>query len=59
MGKPSAKSDVGSYVAEASRVNAKGKEFKNTYGRRQQVFCASMADVFDNQVFKGLAFGFI
>jgi hypothetical protein len=30
--------------------NANGKEFKNKYGRRQRVFCASMADVFDNQV---------
>jgi protein gp37 len=32
--------------------NAKGKEFKNKHGRRQRVFCASMADVFDNQVSK-------
>ena len=29
--------------------SAKGKEFKSTHGRRQRVFCASMADVFDNQ----------
>jgi protein gp37 len=30
--------------------NAKGKEFKSVHGRRQRAFCASMADVFDNQV---------
>ena len=30
--------------------NANGKEFKKTHGRRQLVFCASMADIFDNQV---------
>ena len=28
----------------------KAKEFKQENGRRQRVFCASMADVFDNQV---------
>jgi protein gp37 len=30
--------------------NAKAKAFKREHGRRQRVFCASMADVFDNQV---------
>jgi protein gp37 len=30
--------------------NAKAEEFKGAHGRRQRVFCASMADVFDNQV---------
>ena len=30
--------------------NDKAKEFKGEHGRRQRVFCASMADVFDNQV---------
>ncbi len=30
--------------------NAKRREFKIRHGRRQRVFCASMADVFDNQV---------
>jgi protein gp37 len=30
--------------------NAKAREFKRQHGRRQRVFCASMADVFDNQV---------
>jgi protein gp37 len=30
--------------------NRKAKQFKQEHGRRQRVFCASMADVFDNQV---------
>ena len=30
--------------------NGRAKEFEQERGRRQRVFCASMADVFDNQV---------
>jgi protein gp37 len=30
--------------------NAKASEFQRVHGRRQRVFCASLADVFDNQV---------
>ena len=30
--------------------NGRAMEFKQERGRRQRVFCASMADVFDNQV---------
>ena len=30
--------------------NAKARAFKREHGRRQRVFCASLADVFDNQV---------
>jgi protein gp37 len=30
--------------------NAKAKEFLAQHGRRQRVFCASLADVFDNEV---------
>lgn len=29
--------------------NAEARAFKNEHGRRQRVFCASLADVFDNQ----------
>jgi protein gp37 len=32
------------------RWNAKAPTFACTYGRRRRVFCASIADVFDNQV---------
>ena len=30
--------------------NSKHQEFERTYGRRRRVFCASLADVFDNEV---------
>ncbi len=30
--------------------NARAREFELNHGRRQRVFCASLADVFDNQV---------
>ena len=30
--------------------NAEAREFKREHGRRPRVFCASLADVFDNQV---------
>jgi protein gp37 len=30
--------------------NANAREFQRKHGRRQRVFCASLADVFDNQV---------
>lgn len=32
------------------RWNAQAEAFMNQHGRRQRVFCASLADVFDNQV---------
>jgi protein gp37 len=32
------------------RWNAQAREFKRQYGHRPRVFCASLADVFDNQV---------
>ena len=32
------------------RWNADGRTFEREHGRRQRVFCASLADVFDNQV---------
>ena len=32
------------------RWNAKAREFKREHGHRPRVFCASLADVFDNQV---------
>ena len=32
------------------RWNAEAREFKEKYGYRPRVFCASLADVFDNQV---------
>lgn len=32
------------------RWNAQAEAFMNQYGRRQRVFCASLADVFDNAV---------
>ena len=32
------------------RWNAKAREFKKQHGHRPRVFCASLADVFDNQV---------
>src|ERR1700687_3011827 len=30
--------------------NASAADFQNRTGRRQRVFCASLADVFDNQI---------
>src|SRR5258706_3411810 len=30
--------------------NGRASEFQSKFGRRQRVFCASLADVFDNQV---------
>jgi protein gp37 len=30
--------------------NRRASDFQSTFGRRQRVFCASLADVFDNQV---------
>lgn len=33
--------------------NSRAGEFGATHGRRQRVFCASLADVFDNQAEKG------
>ena len=35
---------------EPTRWNAEGRVFKREHGRRQRVFSASLADVFDNQV---------
>jgi protein gp37 len=35
---------------QPERWNAQGAEFRAKHGRRQRVFCASLADVFDNQV---------
>lgn len=35
---------------EPRRWQKKAAEFEATHGRRRRVFCASMADVFDNQV---------
>jgi protein gp37 len=32
------------------RWNAEGRAFRREHGHRQRVFCASLADVFDNQV---------
>jgi protein gp37 len=36
-----------------AKWNDRAVEFKRLHGRRQRVFCASMADVFDNQVPSG------
>jgi protein gp37 len=33
--------------------NARAKDFQSLHGRRQRVFCASLADVFDNQIDNG------
>lgn len=35
--------------AQPRRWNAQAAEFRAKHGRRQRVFCASLADVFDNQ----------
>jgi protein gp37 len=35
---------------QPERWNAQAAEFQAKHGRRQRVFCASLADVFDNQV---------
>lgn len=39
-----------SYWRSAGKWNASAQEFYRKHGRRQRVFCASLADVFDNQV---------
>jgi len=39
-----------SYWREPLKWNAEAREFKEKYGYRPRVFCASLADVFDNQV---------
>src|SRR5262249_52604711 len=39
-----------SYWQNPIKWNAKAHEFKREHGHRQRVFCASLADVFDNQV---------
>jgi len=41
---------TGSYWRSALRWNSQAKLFQAKHGRRQRVFCASLADVFDNQV---------
>ncbi|NEW91543.1 DUF5131 family protein [Rhodopseudomonas sp. BR0M22] len=38
------------YWNEARKWNARGADFLAERGRRRRVFCASLADVFDNQV---------
>jgi protein gp37 len=39
-----------SYWKEPIKWNAKAREFRRERGHRPRVFCASLADVFDNQV---------
>lgn len=39
--------------------NAQAREFRKEHGHRPRVFCASLADVFDNQVHSSLAQGFV
>jgi protein gp37 len=39
-----------SYWNAPSAWNKRATEFQSKFGRRQRVFCASLADVFDNQV---------
>ncbi len=39
--------------------NARARQFQAEHGRRQRVFCASLADVFDNQVDLCLARGLV
>src|SRR5262249_32384329 len=39
-----------SYWRSASSWNSRARLFQAEHGRRQRVFCASLADVFDNQV---------
>ena len=38
------------YWQNALRWNSRARSFQAEHGRRQRVFCASLADVFDNQV---------
>jgi len=39
-----------SYWRSPLKWNVQAKSFQSEHGRRQRVFCASLADVFDNQV---------
>jgi protein gp37 len=39
-----------SYWTAPTSWNKRASEFQSKFGRRQRVFCASLADVFDNQV---------
>ena len=47
------------YWRNPSAWNNRAELFQAEHGRRQRVFCASLADVFDNQVGPRLARGFI
>ena len=47
------------YWKNPIKWNTKARAFKREYGHRPRVFCASLADVFDNQVEFSMARGLV